>query len=163
MNGVVNPPPRKLRWVLQPNISFPNGLCPLPLFPVRVRVRGPCRVYRIPGGRADRSLNLNLSFCGQVFDVYCARTIHAVISNRLFIPIPRPKFKNRGAISSRPCAYLRAWQPACLPACLLSSLVSHDITINVLTFTTPPLHTHTQRERERERDLRDHQPGAEKM
>ena len=54
----------------------------------------------------------------------------------------------------RLCAYLRACLPTC-PLILRPSLVSHDITINVLTFTTPPLL--------RERGRTDHQPGQEKM
>ena len=153
MNGVVNPPPRKLRWVLsdslQPNISFPNGLCPLPSF--LPRARGPCRLCL---ARArQQTLNVNLDFLSCIFSVKWGNP-YFVSSYLSFIDL-----ESKIKLQFRPgrlCAYLRACLPACQPApLLLPSLVSHDITINVLTFTTPPLL--------RERGRTDHQPGQEKM
>ena len=111
MNGVVNPPPRKLRWVLsdslQPNISFPNGLCPLPSF--LPRARGPCRLCL---ARArQQTLNVNLDFLSCIF----SKSGETLISYFLIYPLSISN--RRSSCSFVPAVCVPICVPACLPAC----------------------------------------------
>ena len=105
------------------------------------RVRGPCRVCQVPGKRHEIESHPHL-----MWPFICLLRKKILFINRLSLHTASLglKFKNKTAISSRPpCGRVPIYVPASL---LLSPPVSHDITINVLTFTTPPLHADGGRE-----------------
>ena len=108
------------------------------------RVRGPCRVCQVPGKRHEIESHPHL-----MWPFICLLRKKILFINRLFTPLPLVsslRTKRQSRLGRRAAVCLSACLPAFSSLSLLSPPVSHDITINVLTFTTPPLHADGGRE-----------------
>ena len=131
------------------------------------RVRGPCRVCQVPGKRHEIESHPHL-----MWPFICLlRKKKSIYQSTLHTAslVSSLRTKRQSRLGRRAAVCLSACLPAfsSLSLSLLSPLVSHDITINVLTFTTPPLHADGGREGGGAPGpaggVGDHQPGAEKM